>query len=45
MSNEIADGTGSVSIYGEKFDDENFLMTHKEAGLLAMVIFNWENQN
>lgn len=31
------DGTGSFSIYGDKFDDENFLMKHDAAGLLSMV--------
>jgi peptidyl-prolyl isomerase H (cyclophilin H) len=32
-----ADGTGSFSIYGDKFDDENFQMKHEGAGLLSMV--------
>ncbi|KAI3623313.1 cyp3 [Malassezia furfur] len=31
------DGTGSFSIYGDKFDDENFLMKHDAAGLLSMA--------
>ncbi|CAG9826173.1 unnamed protein product [Diabrotica balteata] len=31
------DGTGSVSIYGEYFDDETFLIKHESAGLLAMA--------
>ena len=31
------DGSGSVSIYGEKFDDENFILKHDEPGLLSMV--------
>ncbi|KAJ1019012.1 hypothetical protein NDA18_006163 [Ustilago nuda] len=32
-----ADGTGSESIYGEKFEDENFIMKHDKAGLLSMA--------
>ncbi|KAG2224124.1 hypothetical protein INT45_000139 [Circinella minor] len=31
------DGTGSLSIYGEKFEDENFEVKHTEAGLLSMA--------
>lgn len=31
------DGTGSVSIYGNKFDDENFKLNFTEEGLLAMA--------
>ena len=31
------DGTGSMSIYGEKFEDENFEVKHTEAGLLSMA--------
>ncbi|SYW75664.1 probable peptidyl-prolyl cis-trans isomerase [Ustilago bromivora] len=32
-----ADGTGSESIYGEKFEDENFTVKHDKAGLLSMA--------
>lgn len=32
-----ADGTGSFSIYGDKFEDENFERKHDGAGLLSMV--------
>lgn len=32
-----SDGTGSLSIYGSKFEDENFQLTHDQAGLLSMV--------
>ncbi|RLN14898.1 hypothetical protein BBJ28_00015968, partial [Nothophytophthora sp. Chile5] len=31
------DGTGRISIYGDKFSDENFIHKHTEAGLLSMV--------
>jgi peptidyl-prolyl isomerase H (cyclophilin H) len=32
------DGTGSMSVYGEKFSVENFTLKHDSSGLLSMVV-------
>ncbi|XP_066157387.1 peptidyl-prolyl cis-trans isomerase, rhodopsin-specific isozyme-like isoform X2 [Euwallacea fornicatus] len=38
-------GSGSLSIYGPSFDDENFEITHDSNGLLAMANFGVPNSN
>ncbi len=33
----MGNGTGGESIYGEKFEDENFKIKHRSEGLLSMA--------
>eukprot|EP01096_Ripella_sp_DP13-Kostka_P004502 TRINITY_DN16819_c0_g1_i1.p1 TRINITY_DN16819_c0_g1~~TRINITY_DN16819_c0_g1_i1.p1 ORF type:complete len:198 (+),score=94.65 TRINITY_DN16819_c0_g1_i1:25-594(+) len=38
-------GSGGSSIYGERFEDENFDIPHSEVGLLSMANFGKPNTN
>lgn len=33
----LGDGAGSQSVYGDKFIDENFLLSHRSAGWVSMA--------
>ena len=37
----IVKGIGGFSIYGKRFEDENFQFSHDQAGVLSMVRFNF----
>ncbi|OII76884.1 peptidyl-prolyl cis-trans cyclophilin-type family protein [Cryptosporidium andersoni] len=39
------DGTGSISIYGTYFADENFILKHEKAGLISMANNGKPNTN
>ena len=40
---ENADGTGGQSIYGEKFEDENFLLKHESPGLVNSLSLEYKD--
>jgi len=33
----VGDGSGSISIYGSRFNDENFSISHRSGGIVAMA--------
>ena len=40
---ENADGTGGQSIYGEQFEDENFLLKHESPGLVNEFFLRYKD--